>query len=117
MQVTVGDFLPNPRQAPMLYCSNTPRIIRAEVEQEFAGKIYVGQLAKIKDYSAEDQGEWKGKVESISDWYTHRRSMILEPLQFNDVRTLEAIIEFEPDQKPLKIGQRVRVTLPLASQS
>jgi hypothetical protein len=62
-------------------------------------------------------GEWKGRVESISDWYTHRRYMILEPLQFNDVRTLEAIIELDPGQKPLKIGQRVRVTLPVASQS
>jgi multidrug resistance efflux pump len=116
MQVTAGDALPNPRQAPLLYCSNTPRIVRAEIEQEFAPKIYVGQPARIKDYIAEDQGEWKGKVESISDWYTHRRSMLLEPLQFNDVRTLEAIIELDPGQKPLKIGQRVRVTLPLASQ-
>jgi HlyD family secretion protein len=116
VQVTVGDCLPNPRQAPLLYCSNTPRIVRAEIEQEFAPKVYVGQPAKIKDYSAEELGEWKGKVESISDWYTHRRSMILEPLQFNDVRTLEAIIELDPGQKPLKIGQRVRVTMPVAPQ-
>jgi multidrug resistance efflux pump len=116
VQLTVGDSLPNPRQAPLLYCSNTPRIVRAEIEQEFGAKVFVGQPAKIKDYSAEDLGEWKGRVESLSDWYTHRRSMILEPLQFNDVRTLEAIIELDPGQTPLKIGQRVRVTLPVAPQ-
>jgi hypothetical protein len=94
----------------------TPRIVRAEIEQEFAPKVYVGQAARIRDYESEELGEWKGKVEGISDWYTHRRSMLLEPLQFNDVRTLEAVIELDPGQKPLKIGQRVRVTLPVAQQ-
>jgi multidrug resistance efflux pump len=114
VQVSAGDLLPNPHQAPLLYCSNTPRIVRAEIEQEFAPKVYVGQPARIKDYASEDLGEWKGKIESISDWYAHRRSMLLEPLQFNDVRTLEAVIELDPGQRPLKIGQRVRVTLPVA---
>ncbi len=114
MQVSVGDGLPNPRQAPILFCSTAPRIVRAEIEQEFAPKVYVGQSARIKDFVSEDLGVWTGKVESISDWYTHRRSMLLEPLQFNDVRTREAIIELDPGQKPLQIGQRVRVTLPVA---
>ena len=112
-QVSAGDSLPNPHQAPLLYCSSTPRIVRAEIEQEFAPKVYVGQPALIKDYASEDLGTWKGKVESISDWYSHRRSMLLEPLQFNDVRTLEAVIELDAAQNPLKIGQRVRVTLPV----
>ena len=35
----------------------------------------------------------------------------MEPLQFNDVRTLECIVTLDPDQPPLRIGQRVRVTL------
>ena len=34
-----------------------------------------------------------------------------EPLQFNDVRTLECIIELDPGQPLLRIGQRVRVQL------
>ncbi len=114
MQINVGDLLPNPRQAPLWFCSTEPRIVRAEIEQEFAPKVYVGQPARIKDYADDDAGTWKGKVTSISDWYTHRRSMIQEPLQFNDVRTVEAIVELDPGQKPLKIGQRVRVTLPVA---
>ena len=33
-------------------------------------------------------------------------------MQFNDVRTLEVILSVEPDaDKPLRIGQRVLVTL------
>ena len=56
---------------------------------------------------------WKGKVVHISDWFTQRRSILMEPLQVNDVRTLECLIELvEPHpQPPLRIGQRVRVRL------
>jgi len=36
---------------------------------------------------------------------------LLEPLQFNDVRTLECIIDLDPGQPILRIGQRVRVQL------
>jgi hypothetical protein len=32
-------------------------------------------------------------------------------LQVNDVRTLECLIALDPDQAPLRIGQRVRVLL------
>jgi hypothetical protein len=39
--------------------------------------------------------------------------MLLEPLQLNDVRTLECIVTLDPDQdlSQLRVGQRVRVTL------
>jgi hypothetical protein len=42
--------------------------------------------------------------------------MIIEPFQLNDVRTLEAIVEISGDSdRPLLIGQRVRVTFKKAS--
>jgi hypothetical protein len=47
----------------------------------------------------------------VSDWYTHRRSILQEPFQLNDVRTLEWLIALDPGQQPLRIGQRVRVTI------
>ena len=54
---------------------------------------------------------WDGTVRRVSDWYTHRRSMLQEPLQYNDVRTLEVIIDLDkPQPGGMKIGQRVRVT-------
>jgi len=43
--------------------------------------------------------------------------MVMEPLQYNDIRTLECLIEVDPapaNQSPdnlLRIGQRVRVEL------
>ena len=36
---------------------------------------------------------------------------VQDPLQLNDVRTLECIIAVETGQPPLRIGQRVRVVL------
>ena len=52
---------------------------------------------------------WGGKVTRISDWYLQRRHILMEPRQFNDIRTMECIVEVK-DEQGLKIGQRVRVT-------
>jgi HlyD family secretion protein len=98
------------RQPAIIFAPNKPRIIEAEVEQEFAGRVAVGQKARIEDDTT-GKGSWTGRVRRISDWFAHRRSMLLEPLQLNDVRTLEVIIDLDPGQEPLRIGQRVRVHL------
>jgi multidrug resistance efflux pump len=111
LSVTTGEVLgPAPRQPALIFCPDAPRIIRAEVEQEFADHVALGQTAAIQD-DATSTGSWTGKVTRLSDWYTHRRSVLLEPLQYNDVRTLECIIELSPGQAPLRIGQRVRVMI------
>src|SRR5262249_40130876 len=81
-----------------------------EVEQEFAGRVHVGQEAVIQDDTTAGP-RWHGRVIRRADWYTQRRSVSPEPVQFTDVRTLEIIVDLEPDQAPLSIGQRVRVTL------
>jgi multidrug resistance efflux pump len=111
INVNVGETLgSSPRQPAMLFCPVGPRIIRAEVEQEFASRVHLGQTTNIED-DATGGGHWTGKVTFVSDWITHRRSITLEPMQFNDVRTLECIIEVDPSKEPLRIGQRVRVTI------
>ncbi len=110
-QLSVGQVLgPSPTHPVVLFCPAVPYIVRAEVEQEFAGRVKEGQKAQIQD-DATGGGSWTGRVKSLSGWYSHRRSMLLEPLQFNDVRTLECIITLDPNQPLLRIGQRVRVTL------
>jgi multidrug resistance efflux pump len=112
-QLSVGTVLgPSPQHPVLLFCPSVPLIVRAEVEQEFAGRVAVGQKALIQD-DATGGGSWRGQVKSLSGWYSHRRSMLLEPLQLNDVRTLECIVTLDPDQdlSQLRIGQRVRVTL------
>jgi multidrug resistance efflux pump len=110
--VNIGETLgASPRHPALEFCPSTDRIVRAEVEQEFAGKLAVGMKARIED-DATGGGEWHGKVLRISDWYTQRRAILFEPMQFNDVRTLEVIIQLDRDAKnPLRIGQRVRVMM------
>jgi HlyD family secretion protein len=108
--VSVGDLMgPAPREPAIIFCPAGDRIIRAEIEQEFASRVHVGQSAVIQD-DARLSGEWHGEVKRISDWYLPKRNTLFEPKQFNDVRTMECIIKVK-DGKDLRIGQRVRVIL------
>ena len=110
--VNVGELLGPMSPKPALqFCPSGDRIVRAEVEQDYAARVKEGQKAAIEDESAAG-GKWSGTVIGISDWYTQRRDVRLEPMQFNDVRTLEVIIKLEGEGTgPLRINQRVRVTL------
>jgi multidrug resistance efflux pump len=99
-----------PKQPALLFCPDGPRLVRAEVEQEFAHRVKVGQPATVRDES-DDPRVWRGRVTLLSDWFTQRRSVLQEPLQTNDVRTLECLISLDPGQPPLRIGQRVRVLI------
>lgn len=109
--VRPGEVLgPQPRQPAVLFCPRGPRIVRAEIEQEYAGRVTLNQVASVQDDTTASM-TWRGKVIRISDWYTHRRSVLQEPFQFNDVRTLECIVALDKDQPALRIGQRVRVVV------
>jgi multidrug resistance efflux pump len=109
--VGAGDILgAQPRQPAVLFCPATPRIVRAEVDQEFAGRVAVGVDVLLIDERG-GKGSWRGKVVRLSDWYARPRSVLNEPLQFNDVRTLECIIELDADQPVPRIGQRLRVLI------
>jgi multidrug resistance efflux pump len=106
----VGETISDqPKQPALQFCPNTPRIVRAEVLQEWAPYVKKGQSAVIEDDTRAGP-HWQGTVKSVSDWFTHRRAILLEPFQFNDVRTLECIVSVESGSRPLRIGQRVRVT-------
>jgi multidrug resistance efflux pump len=110
--VNVGEVLGMAANRPAIeFCPSSDRIVRAEVEQEFAGKLFKGQKATISD-DITGLGEWHGEVLRISDWYMPRRAVLLEPMQYNDIRTLEVILRLENNPKdPLRINQRVRVRL------
>ncbi|MFL5244526.1 MAG: HlyD family secretion protein [Gemmataceae bacterium] len=111
LQTAPGDVFGSPtKQAAMLFCSDEPRIVRADFDQEFANRLKVGQTADISDNTGAP-GKWRGKVTRISGIYTERRNIVQSPFQFNDVRTLECIIELDPNQEPLRINQLVRVAL------
>src|SRR5262249_39765863 len=109
--VRQGEVLAAQAKSPAIqFCPKGPLIIRAEVLQEWASKVEPGQFASIED-DTHHGARWTGKVISVSDWFTHRRSILPEPYQFNDVRTLECLVSIDAGGPPLRIGQRVRVTI------
>jgi multidrug resistance efflux pump len=108
---SAGDVLgPQPKGPALVFCPDTPRIVRAEVDQQFAAGVAAGQAALVQDDGGTGPA-WHGRVARVSDWYTHRRSILQEPLQLNDVRTLECLIALDPGQPRPRIGQRVLVTI------
>jgi multidrug resistance efflux pump len=101
---------PDPKMPAIQFCPAVARIVRVEVQQEWGGRIEVGQPAVIEDDTRAGT-QWSGRVARVSDWYSRRRSPLQEPFQFNDVRTLECIISIDPGQRHMRIGQRMRVII------
>jgi multidrug resistance efflux pump len=114
--VQAGEILgPDPKFPAIQFCPNARRIVRAEVLQEWAGHVAKGQKVVIED-DTHPGAQWTGHVKYVSDWITPKRNMILEPFMVNDVRTLECVIDINPGGPPLRIGQRVRVTIEQTNQ-
>jgi multidrug resistance efflux pump len=106
-----GDILPKqPNQAAVLFALSGPRLVRAEVDQEFAPAVKVGQAALVQD-DAPSGLTWHGRVLRVADWYTQRRNPTHEPFELRDVRTVECLIALDADQALPRLGQRVRVTI------
>jgi multidrug resistance efflux pump len=108
---------PQRSPAAIQFCPAGPRIIRAEVDQEYASLVHEGAAVTVVDDSSAGP-RWEGRVTRMSDWYTRRRSIVQEPKVFNDVRTLECnvAIELRPGDKAPRIGQRVRVRIKTPSR-
>jgi HlyD family secretion protein len=111
--VNVGQVLgSNPRQPAIQFAAHGPLLVRAEVEQEFVGRVRKGQNVVIEDHVTGQECA-RGKVVSLARWYAHRRTASPEMLSMNnDVRTLECIISIELIKQEIRIGQRVRVIFP-----
>jgi multidrug resistance efflux pump len=107
--VSPGDVLAGDRGQPaMLFAADGPQVIRATVEQEFAPRIREGQPAIVQD-EADPSQSWRGRVDCLAGWYAQRRTVLHDPSQMSDVRTLECVIILEPGQPRLRLGQAVRV--------
>ncbi len=93
-----------------------PRIVRAEVEAEFAhrlGNDRIGKQVTISDHS-DAKLTYTGVVRDIGKNFLPKRANA-ENLIGSDTRALEAVIEItDPSpagKPPLRVGQRVRVNL------
>jgi multidrug resistance efflux pump len=113
LNLQVGDLLSaEPKSQPLIFCPDGPRIVRAEIEQEWTDRVEKGQRVTFQDDTTNEDGyKWGGEIDRVGDWMAHRRSILPDPGQMHDVRTLECIVKIDPNQKPLRIGQRVRLSL------
>ena len=108
-----GDLLgPIPKDAAVLFAPDRPRIIRVNVEQEFADLVKVGYAAEARDFTNPNIGPWKGKVTHISNVFMQPRTLLPQrfSLTAEDSRTLDCQVVLE-GHPPLRLGQRVRVTI------
>jgi len=108
VMISNGQVLANPMQPAILFRPDRKLILRCEINQEFADRVKNGDLAEIRNEKA-DGAKWAGKVVRLSDWIAPRRSQLDEPFEKNDVRTLEAIVEFTGPHPAFRQGQRLRV--------
>ncbi len=111
--VNVGESVSPASKLPAIeFAPTAPFIVRAEVLQEWASRVKVGQECVIEDDTTGGP-KWTGKVTYVADWFAPKRDKFLEPYIYNDVQTLDCKIEVHsnPDGPPLRIGQRVRVMI------
>jgi multidrug resistance efflux pump len=104
-------FDPHARRPALLFLPKGPRIVRAEVEQEFASRVVLNQRALVTDDTGWEGPGWTGHVVRIADWYAPRRLVLPDVSQPQGLPTLECIIHLEANPVQPRIGQRVRVRL------
>jgi multidrug resistance efflux pump len=94
-----------------------PRIVRAEVEAEFAHRVTTDKIGKeVTIYDNSDSKiTYRGKVVRIGSTFLPKRGGGGNGfgLTANETRVLEAVVEVidpnPPGQPPLRVGQKVRV--------
>lgn len=98
------------KPAFLFYSGNL--IVKAEVNQEFANRVIVGQTAEIVDYSNNGQ-RWTGKVVNVGRGFLPKREAgaLTELIPQNQEMVLECRIALDPGQKTPFLNQKVRVRL------
>jgi multidrug resistance efflux pump len=100
----------SPQAAVIVFAPERPRLVRAEVEQEFIHLVEVGQPAIVRD-EMNPESSWKGRVVRVSDWYSDSPPMPRRMARFTDMPTVECVIALHAGHPPLRIGQRMTVLL------
>jgi RND family efflux transporter MFP subunit len=110
--IRVGDTVApaNPELFEIL--PDTPRIVRAELNESFVGKVAVGMTAEIRA-EAEPDKAYSARVTRIGEVFGPSK-LVENPQEATDARDVECILDL--NGAPLRIGQRVQVKIRGASK-
>jgi HlyD family secretion protein len=89
-----------------LFAPDVPRIVLAELEEQYLGVVAPNQAAEIV-LEAENTKTWRGKVLRVGR-VVGARTPSDDPGEKQDNRVVEVVVSFE-DAQTLLIGQRVVV--------
>lgn len=95
----------------LLFRPDGPLVVRAELEQEFIGRVRPNMRAVVTDDTRADSPTWAGRVERVGAFVSRKRGALFEPGEVNDVRTVECLIAFDGPADGLLVGQRMRVRI------
>jgi multidrug resistance efflux pump len=115
VQAQEGDLVGPTSPRPAIWLVPTGAwIVRAEVSQEFAGRVQEGLEVQVEDEASASLLA-KGRIAEVSDWFLPRRQFSALPTSINTGLTMECVIDLKEEHVPLRFGQRVRVRV-LADQ-
>jgi hypothetical protein len=70
----------------------------------------VGQPALATD-QARPELTWRGRLIRIAPQFGQGRSILQQPPRYRDVSTVDCLIELDTGPTPLRLGQRMIVTI------
>lgn len=107
-QARIGDGVSTLNVTPLFtFAPQTPRIVRADLEERHVGKVTVGMRASVFPESDESRG-YGASVVRLGRVFNTRQAGD-DPTDRVDVRVVECVLQLE--ESPLLIGQRVIVRL------
>jgi multidrug resistance efflux pump len=112
VQASPGEAVaPGSPQPPIVFRPEGLLVVRADLEQEFLGRVRPGMKATVRDEFRPDAPTWTGSVIRVGNWVARKRVVALEPGEIGDVRTVECVVGLDNPPPDLLVGQRVRVRI------
>jgi HlyD family secretion protein len=84
-----------------------PRIVRADIDEQFIDQVKVGMKAEIISETNPDQ-KWQGEIVRIGEVFGSRKQSD-DPNERQDVRVVDTVLSL--DDETVRIGQRVLVKI------
>lgn len=109
--VRAGDGIFSSTAKPLFwFAPDGPIIVRADIGEQFANEVQVGQAAEIA-LETEEKVTFAGKLIRLGKAFGPRRIVVYDPRDQADIRVLEAVVSFDISGNLLRLGQRVIVKI------